>query len=120
MILLDPVDIVGHLAVDTWIRCHSAGLDAPRDNADLFVVMDQWATRVATALSLAALIDPTANVIERIGASFMAQCALLVGVDLERHLLQRCLNGTTSLKGGKQGELVKYVKYIHMYMVYSI
>lgn len=106
MILLDPVDIVGHLAVDTWIRCHSAGLDAPRDNADLFVVMDQWATRVATALSLAALIDPSANVIERIGASFVAQCALLVGVDLERHLLQRCLNGTTSLKDGKQGELV--------------
>lgn len=60
--VVDPIDVVGNLGEYTGIGCNGAWFHTPGDDADLFTVDQEWATRVTAALTLAAFGNSSTDV----------------------------------------------------------
>lgn len=94
--VVDPIDVVGNLSEYTGIGCNGAWFHTPGDNSDLFTVNQEWAARVAAALTLAAFRNSSTDV-GRMNSAIVVSIAVGVWDNIVIDFLQIGWNWTVRL-----------------------
>lgn len=103
-----PINVGGDFGKDARVGWTCAGLHTPWDDADLGVQggQQQWATRIATALTLPALGQASAE-LAPMQLRLMTPTALLVAEYVQLRLLQLHLQRASGLQSGKKELMVR-------------